>query len=419
MPPHCHTTLESDDSDDEQHSVQTTAPSSTRRTASSKTETSTGTGSDKENMARCRREEDDEGDGEDEDEDGEEEIMIKKEKGKGKATQALHEKVIAEEGDKQFYDPDQKPEERRIVRKGLRELGRSLNDNKAEYLLPNSTGLLTTLTKANQLFKSVKQTSDATLDSRILVDAADMAYNRAKALSLGASAATGIDIDEFVGKLITYMRNSPDVGQRRAGDDDEQHGGGDEGDMLDWAYLGRTATFKGNKRPATSDFLLGPLSVQKRQRIIKSRASGLKRNAANIVRPQELKPSDIQNQESNSTTKLVMEIADTLDEYLTEHDLTEEGQGVNYFRFVINPKSFLVRDGRAALWEGDDGWPWLGLAEAASAEEARERGVVKRQVICTVDMWMWRELVGVLGLEESIIPFREAKEEVGTGGWYS
>ena len=305
-------------------------------------------------------------------------------------------------------------------------------DNKAEYLLPNSTGLLTTLTKANQLFKSVKQTSDATLDSRILVDAADMAYNRAKALSLGTSAATGIDVDEFVGKLITYMRNSPKVGRRRAGDDNEQHGGGDEDDILDWAYLGRTAAFKGNKRPATSDFLLGPLSVQKRQRIIKSRASGLKRNAANIVRPQELKPSDIQNQESNSTTKLVMEIADILDEYLTEHDLTEEGQGVNYFRFVINPKSFaqtvenifyvsfLVRDGRAALWEGDDGWPWLGLAEAASAEEARERGVVKRQAICSVDMWMWRELVGVLGLQESVIPFREVKEEeVGTGGWYS
>jgi len=128
MPPHRHTALDSDDTDDEQHSVQTTAPSSTRRTASSKTETSTG--SDKENRARRGHEEDDEGDGGDEDDDGEEEeeeVVVKKDKGKGKATQALHEKVIAEEGDKQFYDPDQKPEERRFVRKGLRELGRSLN----------------------------------------------------------------------------------------------------------------------------------------------------------------------------------------------------------------------------------------------------------------------------------------------------
>lgn len=124
MPPRRHAT---DDSDDE-YSMQTTAPSSTRRSASSKTATS-GTGSDKENRARRRREEGDEGD-EDENEDGDgggDGVNLKKDKGKGKATQALHERVIAEEGDKQFYDPDQKPEERRIVRKGLRELGRSLN----------------------------------------------------------------------------------------------------------------------------------------------------------------------------------------------------------------------------------------------------------------------------------------------------
>lgn len=133
MPSHRHTALDSDDSGDEQHSAQTIAPSSTRRTASSKTVTS---GSDKENRARRGREEDDEGDEEGEDDEEEEEVVIKKDKGKGKATQALHEKVIAEEGDKQFYDPDQKPEERRFVRKGLRELGRSLN---GRYTYPPTT----------------------------------------------------------------------------------------------------------------------------------------------------------------------------------------------------------------------------------------------------------------------------------------
>lgn len=265
-----------------------------------------------------------------------------------------------------------------------------------------------------------------------------MAYSRAKALSLGSSAANGIDVDEFVGKLIAYMRNSPDAGRPlRDGSDDEAMAGagaGDEGDALDWAYLGRTAAFKGNKRPATSDFLLGPLSVQKRQRTAKSRTLGLKRNAANIVRPQELLAADISQQQSNSTTKMVVKIASILGDYLEDHNLTEEGQGVNYFRFVINPRSFaqtvenifyvsfLVRDGRAALWEGDDGMPLLGLAEAVGAEEAREQGVVKRQVISTLDMWMWRELCGVLGVEggEGIIPFREVRgEEVAAGGWYS
>ena len=307
-------------------------------------------------------------------------------------------------------------------------------DNKSEFLQPTNNGLLNTLRKTNSLFKNVKQTSDATLDSRILVDVADIAYSRAKAMAFGTSAATGIDVDEFVGKLITYMRNSPDVHQtsRQRVDDDDRGNDADEGDALDWAYLGRSAAFKGNKRPATSDFLLGPLSVQKRQRVQGARRSGLKRNAANIVRPQELKPSDIQQQETNSTAKMVIQIAKVLDKYLEDNNLTNDGDGVNYFRFVINPSSFaqtienifyvsfLVQEGRAALWESEDGMPLLCLAEAATAEEAKEAGSVKRQVITTLDMWSWRELVELLDIGGSIIPMRKiSEEEVGSGGWYS
>ena len=299
----------------------------------------------------------------------------------------------------------------------------------------------------------MKQTSDATLDSRILVDAAEIVFNKAKKMAFGANAAQGIDVDEFVGKLITYMRNSPDAGRLQlregrgrvgAGVDDEDGGGGggggrgggdaDEGDALDWAYLGRTAAFKGNKRPATSDFLLGPLSVTKRARLQKARSQGLKRNANNIVRPQELRAEEIQKNEFNSTTKLVMAIATILDQYLIANDLTDEGEGVNYFKFVINPHSFgqtvenifyvsfLVRDGRAAVWEDeDDGMPYLGLAEQMTPEEAKERGVLKQQVITSLDMWSWRELVRALGITDSIIPMREDEgaEVVGEGGWYS
>ena len=453
-----------------------------------------GIGSDKEN--RFTKKIEDHGDDEEEEEeeeDVEEEadeededgvgIVSRRDKGKGRATQALHERVIAEESDKKFYDPDQKPEERRVIRKGLREIGRSLNgtfyanspflpfflskflhyqassdfvylcffllpnserllrclsiyclDNKTEFLQLTNNGLLNTLRKNNNIFKNVKQTSDAMLDSRNLVNVAEIAYSRAKAMAFGASAATGIDIDEFVGKLITFMRNSPDTHRtsRQRVDDDDKGNDTDEGDALDWAYLGRSAAFKGNKRPATSDFLLGPLSVQKRQRIQGARRSGLKRNAANIVRPQELKPSDIQQQETNSTAKMVIQIAKVLDKYLEDNNLTNEGDGVNYFRFVINPASFaqtienifyvsfLVRDGRAALWEGENGIPLLGLAETATAEEAKEAGVVKQQVITTLDMWSWRELVELFDIGDSIIPMRKISEdEVGSGGWYS
>lgn len=130
-----------DDSDDSD-SLYTAGPAPRRagagaNTLPSKTATATSnrTGSDKENRVRFSNnddgiggdndeEDEDEDDDDEEEEEGDEEP--RRDKGKGRATQALHERVIAEEVDKKFYDPDQKPEERRRLRKGLRELGRSL-----------------------------------------------------------------------------------------------------------------------------------------------------------------------------------------------------------------------------------------------------------------------------------------------------
>lgn len=43
------------------------------------------------------------------------------------ATQRAHEKELRRSGNCDFYDPDQDPEERRAVRKGIRDLSRELN----------------------------------------------------------------------------------------------------------------------------------------------------------------------------------------------------------------------------------------------------------------------------------------------------
>jgi non-structural maintenance of chromosomes element 4 len=42
-------------------------------------------------------------------------------------TQARHRRELDERVDKDFYDPDQDDEERRAVRKGMRELNKELN----------------------------------------------------------------------------------------------------------------------------------------------------------------------------------------------------------------------------------------------------------------------------------------------------
>lgn len=42
-------------------------------------------------------------------------------------SQAIHQRELDEAADTQYYDPDQAPEERRAVRKALRDLTRDLN----------------------------------------------------------------------------------------------------------------------------------------------------------------------------------------------------------------------------------------------------------------------------------------------------
>jgi hypothetical protein len=271
----------------------------------------------------------------------------------------------------------------------------------------DSSSLIDLINHQNELMGKVKQTSDATVDARFLVEASDLAHKKATRLAFGDSSAVGVDIDEFVSKCISFMKNGRPLGddeeepestqarrnrRRPSVSDDEEEG--DDGDALDWDCLGRRACFPNNRRPAAPSFLLGPLSVEKRAK--KTTVRLVRDKAAKQTQPQTLEKEDIE-QAGVSDANVVNQcgkIKKLLESYIQDswtgiqqeesepaneeeeiaayarHGLESNGQ-ISLFKFCFNPASFgqtvenlfytsfLVKDGFVALDFDKDGLPTI------------------------------------------------------------
>lgn len=320
---------------------------------------------------------------------------------------------VSQNGDEERnnnYDPDQDLQERRELRARFRTLEKDLNNNRAEYLHADNEGLKQTLLDADEILNGVKQTGDATVDSRLIANAADLSLKKIEKLTLGDTDRR-VDIDHFVAKCMTFMRqgqaSAPTPSSRAPAstqthrrstqngnnlDDDDDP---EAGDMLDWSHLGAFACQQHNCRPPIPGFLLGPLSLEKRaRRVIQRRAPNANRDLVE-TQPEILRPEDIERNENSSLTFLCARIMERLRQAAAEgmdaceaeawegitdeevkqlmrkHGLNADG-GMDLFRFVINPRSFgqtvenmfyvsfLIRDGKAAITVDEDGLPFLG-----------------------------------------------------------
>lgn len=372
--------------------------------------------------------------------------------------------------DDEAYNPDQSTRERRRLRAELRNLEKDLIENRTEFLLPNNDGLKQTLLSADSITGRVKQTGDATIDSRLLVSAADLSLKKVEKLTLGDSQL-GVDVDHFIAKCMSFMRSGaggggsqrPNATQRNGRRGTQWENDDDEGDMLDWARLGTEACIPYCDRPPTIGFLLGPLSAAPRVKRTITRRAGNSNKDLVETRPEVLKAGDIKKDENANLTVLchkinmrmrevrekIMDKAEAESEklgdnatdmdmkkILVRNGIDEEGN-LDLFRFVVNPKSFgqtvenlfyvsfLIRDGTVGITVSDDGIPYLipqdKSPSSGTAPHKRQDGVMKHQAVLSLDYQTWEELIEVFEITEPMIEHRKdtAVRELGGKGWYT
>ncbi|KIY50141.1 hypothetical protein FISHEDRAFT_39848 [Fistulina hepatica ATCC 64428] len=307
------------------------------------------------------------------------------------------------------YDPDQNADEKREVRKGYRTLARHIEENQTNLNEITAEQLSNELALANKLFDRVKAPQEAALDSQFLLMASTMGAQKARAMKSGSGS---FDIDDFVAKLITFM------GGRQPSDNDEN----DEYEIedgtaaLDWDKIGRKALAKSRRVP-TMTFMLGPLSIEQKQRTQVKRAK-FEKNEEDRQKPQEIREEDIQRSANETSHNVALA------------GILENVEKVNLFRFIVNPKSFaqsvenlfylsfLIRDGVVALETEKDGEPIIFACEPPSDHDRLDSKLQKRQMVMELDMATWKYAIEVFDITESIIPHRQPPKTKIGDKWY-
>lgn len=291
------------------------------------------------------------------------------------------------------HDDKWDPNVRRRLRQKLREELNDTHRNRDDITIPEE--LLKRLKKGDSLYEQVVSTREAVLDSENFKTLSEIACHQSEN---ARGELIKFDPILFREKLITYM-------------------GGRSRDTLslqnlDWHVLGERA-LKAFKSTPCVNFNYGALETVPLKQTVRLAGTRKKTIASSIEKPKELEGFQ---EEEESTTKDVSYLLSKLKK------VCREKGGMNYYQFLIDPSSFshtienifhfsfLVKEGRAGVKVGDDGYPFVFLPENVDKAGQSQKSS-KNQVIVSLDMNRWQDLIEKLQITEAFIPQRDTSSK--------
>ncbi|XP_003724485.1 EP300-interacting inhibitor of differentiation 3 [Strongylocentrotus purpuratus] len=296
--------------------------------------------------------------------------------------------------------------ERRELRRDYRELIAETKRESSELVRPDSDGLGNLLERSDELFGQVIKlpnrapTVEAVLDAQFLMAASSLGCQKAKKIHVDNK----FDPKDFVQKLISFMEC------RRLGIEDseieEEH----------WATLGRGAA-PAFRSACSFQFMLGTFEREPpRKAARKTKDANAEEQAGPAIVAKQLKSKDKDKTPTEVTSEEVEKMVAIL------HQVCKtRGDGtyvpISYFDLVINPESFsqtvenifhlsfLLKDGHAKVYLDNDDLPVIVPCTPFNEEQEHER-VTKKQVLVSIDMDQWKELIEVFDINDPLIPTR-------------
>ncbi|KAL3865182.1 hypothetical protein ACJMK2_006799 [Sinanodonta woodiana] len=296
-------------------------------------------------------------------------------------------------------EPDkQTPEERRRIREYYRNLIENIQNNQEDLINPESDALNERLQEAEELFKPVKTTREAVLDSQAMNLIANLGRKKAQALHTEFVKFQPV---EFAEKLITSLGDPITSSQ------------GTRISSAGWQKLGVSVQPFFSRSPAFH-FMCGSFERGARPQ---KEPRQIKRKEKDNTVGKETVPRQLQSFGEEEKNEATTEEVDRVHRILLEQYAEYEERPLCYFEFVINPHSFgqtienifhvsfLVRDGHVSIYLDDDGLPVI--EPVMEQEEGRSKENLKRkQTGVSLTPQEWAEIVKVFNIEEPTIPTR-------------
>uniref|UniRef100_A0A1A7Z1Z7 Non-structural maintenance of chromosomes element 4 n=1 Tax=Iconisemion striatum TaxID=60296 RepID=A0A1A7Z1Z7_9TELE len=297
-------------------------------------------------------------------------------------------------------DDINKQGQRREIRSKYRDLINSVQQNREDMLSPSNNKLTEVLEEANKLFKDVRQAREAALDAQLLVVATDLGKEKASQLF---SEGSTFDPTAFAEHLLSFM------GLNRLEDEEDDHQNEGEGYLPKdaWHRLAQRTECCFKTAPSFH-YMMGSFHAEPpppKQRTERQRRAPNKE--AKRIMPTQLKRMEESHQEA--TEKEVERILGYLKSYYQV-----DSSSISYYEFVIDPNSFsrtvenifhtsfLIRDGLARMYLDDDKLPCIQPVEEGEIEDASTS--TRNQCIVSISPKIWKELIDVFEIKETIIP---------------